>query len=60
MTFDFPALASRTYQVWYKENMNASTWLADGIPFPGINGTYTYYIFTPLTGGVYRVEARLP
>ena len=60
MTFDFPALASRTYQVWYKEDMDAPTWLADGIPFPGVDGTYTYYIFTPLTGGVYRIEARLP
>ena len=60
MTFDFPALSSRTYQVWYKENMDAPTWLQDGIAFPGINGTYTYYIFTPFTSGVYRVEARLP
>lgn len=60
MTFDFPSLASRTYQVWYKENMDAPTWLQDGIPFPGIDGTYTYYIFTPFTSGVYRVEARLP
>ncbi len=60
MTFEFPALSSRTYQVWYKENMNAPTWLQDGIAFPGIDGPYTYYIFTPFTSGVYRVEARLP
>ena len=60
MTFDFPALSSRTYQVWYKESLDSPVWLEDGLSFPGIDGIYTYYIFTPFTRGVYRIEARLP
>ncbi|MFO1530846.1 MAG: hypothetical protein U1F77_14215 [Kiritimatiellia bacterium] len=60
MTFQFPSLSSRNYKVWYKETPDATVWLEDSVTFPGIDGVYTYYLFTPLVRGVYRLEVSLP